>query len=354
MKTGKKKYYFYVGSYTGPKQKGLYLLCFDPERKEIRKCGQYVNHMDCPAFLICDKKKGIIYAAGDAVCGSVGIYKADRNTGILEFVKQEMTEGSYTCHIERDRDGARLFAANYGGQTLSVFELENGGISLRKKKDYILEDCSVHPRQAEAHPHFTAVTPDGSRVCVMNLGGDCMDVFCMKGGELIAEDSEKVYFKKGYGPRHILFHPNGRFAYATCELASQTVVLKYDEPKHDFEIIQYHTTLLDDVENLASALCINPEGRYLYVGNRGEDTIAVFEVHPDTGGLIHKYHVDAGGRWPRELKMDARGNYLFVANQMSDAVSVFDIDSAGRPTLCAAYTGISQPACVALVSEGEK
>lgn len=228
---------------------------------------------------------------GDALCGSVGIHKADRNTGFLEFVKQEMTEGSYTCHIELDGDGLRLFAANYGGQILSVFELENGGISLRKKKDYISEDCSVHP--------------------------------------------------------------NGRFAYATCELASQAVVLKYDEPGHDFEIIQYHTTLLYNLENLASALCIDPEGKYLYVGNRGEDTIAVFEVEPDTGGLIHKYHVDAGGRWPRELKMDTWGNYLFVANQMSDSVSVFDIDSAGRPTLCAAYTGSSQLACVALVREGE-
>lgn len=353
MKRMKKEYYFYVGSYTEPGQKGLYLFCFDPLRKEIRKCGQYVNHMDCPAFLICDKNKGIVYAAGDAVCGSVGIYRADRSTGALEFVKQEMTDGSYTCHIERDREDKLLFAANYGGQSLSVFELEDGGITMRKDQDYIFKDCSIHPRQAEAHPHFTAVTPDGSRVCVMNLGGDCMEVFRIDGKKLFAEDSGKVYFKRGYGPRHILFHPNGRFAYATCELASQAVALKYDEAVHRFEVIQYKTTLLENVENLTSTLCIAPDGRHLYVGNRGEDTIAVFEVDPDTGRLTHKYHVAAGGRWPRELKMDSQGNYLFVMNQMSDVVSVFGIDPSGMPVPCAEYRGITRPACAAFAGEGE-
>lgn len=181
-----------------------------------------------------------------------------------------------------------------------------------------------------------------------------MEVFRIDGKKLFAEDSGKVYFKRGYGPRHILFHPNGRFAYATCELASQAAVLKYDEAVHRFEVIQYKTTLLENVENLTSALCIAPDGRHLYVGNRGEDTIAVFEVDQDTGRLTHKYHVAAGGRWPRELKMDSQGNYLFVMNQMSDVVSVFDIDSSGMPVPCAEYRGISQPACAAFAGEGEE
>lgn len=348
MKSREERYYFYVGSYTDAGQMGLFLFSFDVLTQKIEKIGQYKNGIDCPAYLISHPEHKIIYSAGDAVSNGIGIYRANQETRALEFIGRKETAGNYTCHIAFNQDCSLLFAMNYGGGSVSVFSLE--GEEAVKKADYFLEDSSVNPtRQTEAHAHFGVVTPDGAWLCIMNLGGDTMEMFRIEGKSLIAAPEKKVIFKKGYGPRHLLFHPNGKFAYATCEMASEVAVLEYNNSEHLFQIVQYIKSTKGNAPNLDSALCLSRDGRYLYVCNRGEDTIAVFAVDSDNGTLCKKYIVDAGGRWPREMSLDPCGQFLFVMNQLSDVITIFHIDESGKPVFCTEYKGVVQPACILFV-----
>jgi 6-phosphogluconolactonase len=210
-------------------------------------------------------------------------------------------------------------------------------------------------RQEGPHAHCAVLTPDEKYLCVADLGVDAVVGyhFDSKGGDVTAAQNAVVAMKPGSGPRHIAFHPNGRFMYVITELSSELAVFSYDPASSEvFTELQYVSALPGGFAGTSwcAALHFSPDGRTLYASNRGHDSIAAFRADPGTGMLTPVGHTPTGGSFPREFAIDPAGRYLFAANQNSDTVFTFTIDAqSGEPQPTGRVLNVPSPACVTFV-----
>jgi 6-phosphogluconolactonase len=153
----------------------------------------------------------------------------------------------------------------------------------------------------------------------------------------------------GTGPRHLAFHPTLPLVYVTGELNSSVSVLRCDPDTAALSVMQTLPTLPAGVtgENYPADIHVAPDGRALYVSNRGQNSIAVFSVAAGTGMLTPLQSVSTEGNWPRNFTLDPTGRWLLVANQRSGSVVVFarDVES-GRLTPTPQRIDVPSPACL--------
>jgi 6-phosphogluconolactonase len=153
----------------------------------------------------------------------------------------------------------------------------------------------------------------------------------------------------GAGPRHLAFHPNGSVVYANNEINSTVTALAYDKAKGSLSELQTASTLPPGFtgSNSTAEIQTDKAGRFLYVSNRGHDSIAVFAIDPAKGTLTPVEHVSTQGRTPRNFSLDPTGAYLFAANENSDSVVLFRVDpKTGRLTPSEQKLEIPSPSCV--------
>jgi 6-phosphogluconolactonase len=134
----------------------------------------------------------------------------------------------------------------------------------------------------------------------------------------------------GAGPRHMKFHPNGKFAYVLNELDISVTAYKYDEKAGTLTEIQTTTALPTELRENAcsgSEIRIHPSGKFLYTANRGHDSIAAFKIDPQSGKLAFIELESIRGCHPRNFNVDPTGKCLVVAGRDSNTLSVFKIDS---------------------------
>jgi 6-phosphogluconolactonase len=159
-----------------------------------------------------------------------------------------------------------------------------------------------------------------------------------------------VSVKAGSGPRRLQLHPNGKFLYVNHETDSMVSVFQVSAGR--LTEIQSISTLPADYKgnNSTAEIQIDRAGRFLYVSNRGHDSIAVYSVDPAKGTLKMLENVPSLGRTPRNLAIDPTNDYLFVANQAGDNVVVFKIDhTTGHLKPTGAQAQMSQPGGMAFV-----
>lgn len=178
-----------------------------------------------------------------------------------------------------------------------------------------------HERQEKPHVHFTGLTPDRNYVVVADLGTDEVVTYKVENNEL--KKVQTLHVKPGSGPRHLTFHPNGKWAYLLTELSTEVIVLDYDQQTGSFTEKQTILAKPEDFEgqNDASAIHISPDGRFVYAGNRGHNSIAVFQVDEANGKVEFVEFTATGGEWPRDFCLDPSGAYLVVANQHTGNLS---------------------------------
>ncbi|HEX4247923.1 MAG TPA: beta-propeller fold lactonase family protein, partial [Pseudonocardia sp.] len=134
--------------------------------------------------------------------------------------------------------------------------------------------------------------------------------------------------RAGSGPRHLAFHPNGRFAYVTTELGNTVVTCGYANGVLTPGKEQPATTAASNGErNYPAEVVVSPDGRFVYVSNRGADNVTVFAVGAD-GQLTPSSTTQCGGKYPRFIGLAPGGGYLFSANQKSATVTTFAVDSS--------------------------
>jgi len=364
-RTPNKPYLVYVGTYTNKTvSKGIYAYLFDPGTGKLTSLGVATESED-PSFLAVHPSGKYLYAVneidhfGAQKSGAVSAFSIDPKTGKLTLLNQAATRGADPCHISLDKAGKVTLVANYDGGSVATFPVHDDG-SLGEVAGFVQHRGSSanKERQEAPHSHWIGVSPDNRFVIEANLGLDELPVyhFNARNGDLSpVEPFVKV--NPGAGPRHIAFHPNGRFAYALTEMESSVTAFAYKASNGSLTSLQTISTLSTLRKDYsgpkeAAEIAVHPSGKFLYASNRANiDTITAFSIDPAKGTLKLKAEYPTMGKTPRNFAIDPTGNFLLAANQESNNIVIFRIDSTtGALTPTGEIVEAPAPVCITFVA----
>ncbi|KQW43320.1 MULTISPECIES: lactonase family protein [unclassified Roseateles] len=334
----------YFGTDTGGASKGIYVSTLD-EASGALSPPRLAAAIGNPGFLVMHPSKPLVYsvAAGKAADGAwkeeVAAF-AVQPDGSLVLINTQPAGGSGPCHVAIDASGRVLLLANYNGGNVASYPVQADGSIGPAASTVPHEGASVNPqRQKEPHPHGIYPDPSQKRAYVPDLGIDKVVIYRLDtaSGRLSPNTPAHATTEAGGGPRHMAFHPNGRWAYVNLELTSRVAAYRLDAATGALESFQVLSSLPSDARadgNSTAEILVHPSGRFLYVSNRGHDSIAVFSINPQDGSLRFVETTPTGGRTPRSFGIVPGGRWLIAANQNGHNVRVFRID-AERGTLAA-------------------
>lgn len=343
------KFIGYIGTYTKGDSKGVYSFTLDTEAAKITEV-KAVAHLENPTYLNISKDNRYLYSVmkkGDE--GGVASFSINEGSGELEPINKQLLAGSSPCHVSLDSKSRFLFSANYHKGTVESYLLDSNTGSIFPPVSIIQHEGSgPDPRQEKPHTHFAGVTPDQKYLVVVELGTDCLLTYQVNEDGKLAEVS-RLPLKGGSGPRHLAFHPNKKFAYIMTEFSSEVIALTYHPENGHFTEKQYISTLpINFTENnQGSAIHLSADGRFVYAGNRGHNSIAVFSVDRETGELSFVEHVSTEGDWPRDFSLDPTEKFLVASNQESSNLVLYARDEGtGKLTLLESDVVVPHPVCV--------
>jgi 6-phosphogluconolactonase len=273
-----------------------------------------------------------LYMCNSGTPGGVSAFAIkDRKTGALELLNYKESKGRGPSYVSVDKSGRYVLDANYGGGFVEVYSLGKDG-SLDAQTAFVQHvGSSVHPqRQTKPYAHWFRTDPSGKFGLAADLGTDEIVIykFDENTGALAPNDPPFTKVPGGMGPRHLAFHPNGKWVYAIAEIANQVMAFEWDASKGALTQFQSVDTLDSSFKdaNTAAEIAVHANGRFLYASNRGEDSIVVYAIDPANGQLTFKQRVASRGKVPRYFTFDASNEWLIVSNQDSANVSVFSVD----------------------------
>jgi 6-phosphogluconolactonase len=347
----------YIGSYAAADQSGIYAFTFEVATGALIPLGSFAGVVN-PSFLVVHPNRRWLYAVsetsqqGDGLPGSVWAFRYTSDPWSIEPINHQISGGDAPCHLQIDPSGRWLLVSNYSSGRVAVLPILADG-ALGEMTDLIQHHGSgPHAgRQEGPHAHSTIFTPDHRFAIVADLGIDALLVYIFdpQSGRLHAHG--RIATRPGAGPRHMVFHPDGKHLYAANELDNTMGVYTYDATTGELREIQVIETLPPHAsENYVADIHVAPAGDRVYVSNRGHDSIAVFQVQVD-GRLANLAIIPCGGRFPRNFALSPDNRFLLVANQYSDEVVVLPVpDDAKSPEMPTAQATISGASCVHFVT----
>jgi 6-phosphogluconolactonase len=353
----------YIGTYTGSDSKlgrrseGIYRFSMDPRTGALSPQGVTTGIAN-PSWLALHPSGRTLYSGsevrehGQRSGGAAAALAVDPTTGDLTYLNDQLTMGAGPCYLSLDPTGRLLMVANYASGSLAVFPVRSDG-SLDPATQVIQHTGSgpVADRQEGPHAHCIVPDPTGRYALAADLGIDKVMVYRidLAAKRLEPADPPGASLAAGAGPRHIAFHPNGRWLYVTGELDSTLTVFAWDAGLGRLQHVQAISTLPVGWQgvNYPAEVVVAPSGRFVYMSNRGHDSIAIFAVDDATGKLAPVGHEPTQGSFPRHFALDPTGTFLLVANQEGDNVVVFRVDSAtGRLAPAGHSVIVPIPVCV--------
>lgn len=345
--------YAYVGSRTTRERdargEGISVFRIDSLTGALQLT-QLVKDLVNPSFLALSGNGERLYAVhGDL--SDISAFAVEKATGKLEFINRQSTHGKNPVHLAIDPTGKHVVVSNHIGASLAVLPLQADG-SLGEMTQLVKLDGPVGPHRVEqkqAKPHFNPFDPSGQFVVVPDKGLDRTFTFRFADGKLSPAAPGFVESRETAGPRHIAFHPNGRFGYIVNELDSTVTTYAYDGNTGALKPLQIASTLPDTFtgNSRASEIEVDATGRFVYASNRGYDSIAIFHIDQATGHLRFVDAVASQGRTPRFFASAPGGRYMYVLNEDSDSIVAMHIDkTSGRlkPTGFSVQSG--SPVCM--------
>ena len=356
----------YVGTYTRTgtraqgKAEGICVCRMDASTGALT-LAHVVPGVVNPSFLTLDPRQRYLYAVSEVtetdgqVGGAVSAFAVDRATGALKYLNRQSTHGPGPCHLTVDRTGRFVLVANYAGGSVAMLPIHEDG-RIGPVSDFVQHvGSSVDPRRQQSpHAHSINVDPSNRFALVADLGLDKVLVYRLDltAGKLIPNDEPWAALRPGAGPRHLSFHPTGRYAYVINELDSTLTGFAYDETRGTLREIQTVSTLPEGFAGASHTADVHvaPSGRFVYGSNRGHDSIVIFAVDPETGELTYVGHESTRGEIPRNFAINPTGAYLLAANQRSDNIVMFRIDAeTGKLTPTGHVIEVPTPVCVKIV-----
>src|ERR1700730_13025607 len=329
------KYLVFAGTYTNKTEsKGIYGFEFDADTGTLTPQGLAAETRD-PSWVAVHPGGKFLYAANEAgKASTVSAFAVDAKSGKLTLLNQIASLGEDPCYFSFDKAGKYLLVANYSSGTIAVFPILADG-QLGEHTALVKDQGATGPnkeRQEGPHAHWIETSPDNRFVLVADLGLDEVLVykFDATSGALTPNEPAFARLKAGSGPRHAVFYPNGEFVFAVSELSSTATSFAYDAKKGTLKETGMASTLPPGFSgrNDVAEAAVHPNGKFLYVSNRGSDSIAILSIDPGNRTLVPAGGVPTGGKEPRHFAIDPSGKYLLAENQFSNNIVVFKIDPA--------------------------
>lgn len=348
----------YVGTYTTGESRGIYLFEIDGQTgrpTEPRLVAELTN----PSFVAMHPSGRSLYAVsevgefnGQRNSGGVFSFAVDPQSGDLKELNSQTSQGGDPCHLVVDATGKFVLVANYSGGSVAAFPINDDG-SLKAASAFVQHaGSSIHPRRQTApHAHSVNLDPGNRFAMVADLGLDKILIyrFDAERGLLEPNDPPAVSTEPGGGPRHFAFHPNGQFAYMNNELTLTITPFAYDGEKGILQPLISRSTLPEGADRRGASTAetlVHPSGKFVYVSNRGNDSIALFRIQPD-GNVRPAGHFSTQGQTPRNFSIDPSGRFLLAANQSSGTIVVFQIHpETGELTPTGDVVSVPSPVCV--------
>ena len=316
-----------IGTYTNQEGGGIYLLDFYPATGKLadkRLVAETVN----PSYLAISKNRQYVYTVNETKAGHISSFRWNEDRSQLIQVDQQPSQGNSPCYVDVNPEENLLALANYGSGSILVYNLDDHGM--------IGEDPVIHqhegsgpvmPNQKAAHAHCVKFDPQGKYLYALDLGIDQIIGYPVVTNEIMGKATSILAFDPGDGPRHMIFHPLKDMAFVVNELSGSVVSLKVDHETGLLQRIDRASTLPKNFagRNACADIHITANGKFLYVSNRGHDSIAIFSVS-ENGELESLGHEPVQGKWPRNFILSPDEKHLLVANQNSNNITVFELN----------------------------
>jgi 6-phosphogluconolactonase len=270
-------------------------------------------------------------------------YAIDPKSGKLQHIGNGPLADSM-AYIATDRSGKFLLSASYGGNKIAVNPLDGKGVA-QAPSQVIPTGLNAHAIQTDPSNRFVFAT---------NLGSDQILGFHFDAatGQLTPNDPAETKVAEKSGPRHFVFHPNGKFVYLVDELNGALIVFGYDAEKGALQPLQTTTAMPAGFDGKAWAADIHltPDGRFLYASERTSSTLTGYRVDAATGKLTTIGSVPTE-KQPRGFAIDPSGRFLAAVGELSDGMSVYAIDqTSGVLARPATYPAGKKPNWVEFVA----
>lgn len=349
---------FYVGTYTGPNSQGIYFVDLDPATGELGT-PQLAGETKNPSFLALHPSQSYLYAALEIgefegqKTGAVQAFKVDPASGQLIALNSQSSTGPGPCYVAVDPSGKCVMVANYGGGSVGVLPIADDGSLKAPSAHDQHEGSGPNPqRQARAFAHSIIADPTGRYALSCDLGTDEIIVYQLDAQAGTIRRASATKLAPGAGPRHIVFHPDGKHLFVNGEMNGTVTPLTWDASTGTLRTHAPAPTLPPSFTgaNTTAEVAVHPNGKFVYCSNRGHDSIVVFSFDPLSGTLTPIDHTPTQGQQPRHFALDPTGRYLVVANQKSDLLVSFAVDAkTGRLTPTGSTATVGAACCVRFV-----
>ncbi len=362
-------YLVYFGTYSGAKSKGIYVSRFDSTTGKLSE-PELAAETKNPSFLAVHPTQEYLYAVGEVNDtqgkrgGAENAFAIAGKTGKLTALNQQTSGGTGPCHVSVDATGKCVLVANYGGGSIAALPIQADGNLGAAATTIQHTGSSVNPkRQTKPYAHFIIPSPDNRFALTCDLGLDKVLFYKLDAAHarLTTNNRPSAVVPPGSGPRHLAFHPSGKFVYVINEIALTITVFRYDDGRGGF---RRESGAFDELQNVftvpadykitekdsTAEVAVHPTGKFVYGSNRGHDSIAVFSVDEWTGKLTLVQNESTQGKTPRHFAVDPSGRWLLAENQNSDSVVVFAIDpETGKLKATGQTITVGSPVCAVFV-----
>ncbi|WP_405828515.1 lactonase family protein [Streptomyces sp. NBC_01176] len=315
----------FVGTYTSVDGggKGIGLATYDPVTGAVKATGTVTGVAD-PSYLAVHPDGRTLYAVDERPEGGVTAVRLAGN----KVLGTRGTGGSGPCHLSVHPSGRWLLSANYGSGSVAVHPIDASG-ALGERTDLVTHSSPAPgPGQQGPHAHQFLTGPDAGHVLAVDLGTDTVYSYRLDASKGTLAEVSQAHTRPGAGPRHLTFHPGGRFAYLANEVDNTVVVCGYDRTSGRLTLGDPQSTGTGTGTNYPAQFLVTSDGAYAYLANRGANCLTRYAVEADGARLRLLDTVPVGGDFPRQIAFSPDERLLFAANQRSGTVSVFHVDGA--------------------------
>ncbi|MEA2726021.1 MAG: 6-phosphogluconolactonase [Acetobacteraceae bacterium] len=313
---------------------------------------QHVGGLENPSLFTLNRDATRLYSVHGGR-NLISAFAIDPGTGALTLLNQVDCQGNNPVDSALDPTERFLLIANYGSGAVAVMPVGDDG-RLQPVSQVVPLPGTPGPNpkeQASSHPHALIFDPTGQFVVVPDKGFDRTFFFSFQNGRLTPTQQHFIDSSPGAAPRHTVFHPTLPVLYVNNELDSTATVFDWTagratERQVISTIAPGHTG-----HNTTAEIAVSPCGRYLYVSNRGQDSIVHFVIAPGSGLLKYAGTFATGGARPRFFTLGPRGLHLYVANQDSDEITAFHVDQrAGSLIPTGVRISVGSPSAISFVT----